>query len=256
MGFLSPADFGTFDLFTRLPICLIGIGFSVLLVVFFRPQAVRQHISRAAWSMLVIAFLVTYAIVVALGPSGSFLGMSFNVASRRIFILFDYIFFSELIYELTLPAFGIFSLANALFLAAPYTLRTIISASIGQGVISMDVEMVALFMMLIIACSFVLLFNGIQGFAEEGASEPRQVPPYSEATLTAFASDIGLSAREREVLALLALNKSLQCIADTLGISINTLRSHTRSIYRKANVHSRQELLEKMGHEGIPREAV
>lgn len=50
-----------------------------------------------------------------------------------------------------------------------------------------------------------------------------------------------LTAREQEVLGLLAKGYFYKEIADTLGISINTLRNHLRTIYEKLHVHSRTE---------------
>ncbi len=50
-----------------------------------------------------------------------------------------------------------------------------------------------------------------------------------------------LTAREQEVLALLAKGYLYKEIASQLGISINTLRNHLRTIYDKLHVHSRTE---------------
>jgi DNA-binding NarL/FixJ family response regulator len=50
-----------------------------------------------------------------------------------------------------------------------------------------------------------------------------------------------LTPREYEVLALLAKGYLHKEIADSLGISINTLRNHLRPIYEKLHVHSRTE---------------
>lgn len=53
----------------------------------------------------------------------------------------------------------------------------------------------------------------------------------------------GLSARETEVLGLLARGRSLQAIADVLGVAYSTVKTHTDRIYAKTGVHSRQELV-------------
>lgn len=50
-----------------------------------------------------------------------------------------------------------------------------------------------------------------------------------------------LTAREQEVLALLAKGYLYKEIGEALGISINTLRNHLRAIYDKLHVHSRTE---------------
>ncbi len=54
-----------------------------------------------------------------------------------------------------------------------------------------------------------------------------------------------LSQREMEVLRLLAAGRRGPQIADELFISYSTVRTHLKSIHRKLDVHTRQELLEK-----------
>ena len=58
----------------------------------------------------------------------------------------------------------------------------------------------------------------------------------------------GLSARETEVLEFLAKGRSLQSIADALGVAYSTVKTHTDHIYAKTDVHSRQELIELLEH--------
>ncbi|BAK45475.1 response regulator transcription factor [Eggerthella sp. YY7918] len=52
-----------------------------------------------------------------------------------------------------------------------------------------------------------------------------------------------LTRREKEVLVLLARGRSIPYISDALFISKNTVESHVKAIYRKLDVHTRQELL-------------
>jgi DNA-binding CsgD family transcriptional regulator len=55
-----------------------------------------------------------------------------------------------------------------------------------------------------------------------------------------------LSAREREVLALLAKGSRVQAIAEQLFISQHTVRNHLKAIYRKMDVSSQSELIERV----------
>lgn len=57
-----------------------------------------------------------------------------------------------------------------------------------------------------------------------------------------LAFEHGLSAREEEVLLMLAQGLSKHDIEEQLVISESTVKSHLRSIYRKIDVHSRAEL--------------
>lgn len=53
-----------------------------------------------------------------------------------------------------------------------------------------------------------------------------------------------LSRREAEVLDLLARGRDVPYVAEELVISKNTVRTHTKSIFAKTGVHSRQELID------------
>jgi DNA-binding NarL/FixJ family response regulator len=54
-----------------------------------------------------------------------------------------------------------------------------------------------------------------------------------------------LTAREKEILKLLIQGNSYKEIAANIFISVETLNSHIKNIYRKLNVHSRSELSAK-----------
>lgn len=56
----------------------------------------------------------------------------------------------------------------------------------------------------------------------------------------------GLTERESDVLRLLAVGRSRARIAQSLGVSENTVNSHVQQIYRKLGVHGRQELLDRL----------
>lgn len=62
----------------------------------------------------------------------------------------------------------------------------------------------------------------------------------------AFSESIGLSPRQKEVFILLTRGHNASYIERKLVISNHTVKSHTYSIYQKAHVHSRQELIERV----------
>lgn len=86
---------------------------------------------------------------------------------------------------------------------------------------------------------------GCAGSAEElsGVEEPDS--PARQVT-TAY----GLTAREGEVLNLLLKGNTMSAISRKLYISDNTTRGHMKRIYQKLDVHSRQELVDKVADEG------
>ena len=83
----------------------------------------------------------------------------------------------------------------------------------------------------------------------EGALSGRAVWRLHAARCDSLAARYGLSPRERDVLYLLARGRSIDYIAQDLSISFNTAKSHIRHIYVKADIHSRQELLDLMDSE-------
>ena len=71
-----------------------------------------------------------------------------------------------------------------------------------------------------------------------------------------LASSFGLTAREEEVLKLLAMGRTKHSIASRLTISEDTAKTHILRVYRKLDVHSQQDLMDMVERkqEGEPPE--
>jgi DNA-binding CsgD family transcriptional regulator len=52
-----------------------------------------------------------------------------------------------------------------------------------------------------------------------------------------------VTPREREIIRGLVCYRRVSTVADVLGISVHTARNHLKSIFRKLNLHSQDELL-------------
>lgn len=61
--------------------------------------------------------------------------------------------------------------------------------------------------------------------------------------LDALTKGRGLTPREMEVLDLISQGYTMRACADTLVISLDTVRSHCKSIYRKLGIHTKQEII-------------
>ncbi len=64
-------------------------------------------------------------------------------------------------------------------------------------------------------------------------------------------SDLGLSQREIEVVALLAASRTNREIADELYLSANTVRNHVQRIARKLGVSTRMEIVVRASEAGL-----
>lgn len=64
-------------------------------------------------------------------------------------------------------------------------------------------------------------------------------------------SRLDLTERERDVLRSLAAGNAYKQVADDLGVSLDTVRSHVRALYRKLQVHSVAEAVGRALREGL-----
>ena len=62
---------------------------------------------------------------------------------------------------------------------------------------------------------------------------------------------VEVARRKVELLALLADGHSYQSAAADLGVTINTVRNHIRSIYEKLQVHTQGEAVSKAMRAGL-----
>lgn len=113
-----------------------------------------------------------------------------------------------------------------------------------------DLGTILVFLSALLAVTFLFLFSDAQYRSDWGTKRSR---PSVDSVIkyyytlpdvcTALAKRYGLSKREETVLQLLAQKKTASDIATELFISIPTVKTHTQSIYRKFDIHSRAELL-------------
>jgi len=95
------------------------------------------------------------------------------------------------------------------------------------------------------------LLDAIKDVYEGGSPMSSQI---ARQVITAFkeskdvkdeSPDYKLSAREKEVITLLASGNNYQQIADQLFISVDTVRHHIKNIYKKLHVHTQSEAVAK-----------
>ncbi len=127
-----------------------------------------------------------------------------------------------------------------------------------QGATQLDVAVFALVLSFLTCVVFTLLLTDDDYRTSWGImdKEPDVSPMVSfyysiGETCSLLAQQCGLTHREEEVMLLLAQRKSTQEIEQELCISSNTVKSHSKNIYRKLGIHKREELLELVGHPSV-----
>lgn len=110
---------------------------------------------------------------------------------------------------------------------------------------------VGMALMLIVA-SFLLLsskaFRDNEQMCESDTQMVRSDDSWQRACVR-IADRCGLTNRETEVMLLVSRGNSKNKIADILFVSSGTIQTHTKSIYRKLDLHSRQDLIDLVSRE-------
>lgn len=88
--------------------------------------------------------------------------------------------------------------------------------------------------------------EGAAASATDGSPEEATRRGHWKRRCLELGDEAQLTEREKEVLVMLARGYGSQSISDALTVSLYTTRAHTRNIYAKLDVHSRQELADRV----------
>ena len=137
-------------------------------------------------------------------------------------------------------AFGWLALYFATFYAANYLMRIL---NLEQTV------PLAAILMCLLGSSVAVVMNDWAGL---GRAMPGCARPSAETCEPGLAADaaglaaLGLTQRETDVLRGLLDGRTFKQIAQENGVSVNTVRAQSQSLYRKLDVHGRDELAERV----------
>jgi DNA-binding NarL/FixJ family response regulator len=79
----------------------------------------------------------------------------------------------------------------------------------------------------------------------------RRYAPATPAASAPRSSKLDLTEREREVLRCLVAGQAYKEVADTLGVALDTVRSHIRALYKKLQVHGAAEAVSRALRDGL-----
>ena len=139
--------------------------------------------------------------------------------------------------------------ASSLGLTAGVAVGNALFASIANGYVVLMVVTLAIMYVMFMALTVALVARGWR--SEPTAAAPAPSPatePASETNPHTSASEIaslyGLSEREVEVMGYLSKGRGVSFTAEQLGLSQNTVKAYAKSLYKKLDVHSREELID------------
>ncbi len=251
---------------------LVSIAFMV--VVGFSAISGPRRVSLAFLYRWMCPVLVAgYASIIVLGPAtGLVVAYVVAIAARFAFCLITQMYFARYALDgLATPvqAYGLGWISVHLGDMLGVFCIQAVQAGIGQGLFSLDQVAALATALLTISTMFVLndersfcmqgprthaaLYPEDGPLAEDEAQPPIDDEPDEESALNArvthLATESKLTPREVEVFGLLARGRSVPYIRDALVISRETAATHTKHIYAKLGVHSRQELIDLVQNE-------
>lgn len=226
---------------------LIFIAFCLWIVPLGRPDPERL---LPIFPVVVLGGLVCYTSFIGQWP---ILAMDVLTATQNCTIVFCWLATAIVVHQRCLPRVFSFCVANIVF-AEPITLsiamRGILNPT-GHVVGSLSAIAVTLTLALVLVVLTVALLYGealkTARTIGDGANAP--LVPHTPAdplvaAIATMADDYALTMREQEVALHLARGRTFPETAEALGVSLDTVRTHVKCLYRKTGVHKKGRLIE------------
>lgn len=164
-----------------------------------------------------------------------------------LIVLFAWLTLSDVAQHSKLPAPWVFGIGWACY-TAPFAIGSMMPPAYSGGEYD-AVIVVALMFVLLLVSSFCLEMRDqdTKWLFAELRGEPVSAPA-DYRSLEERCEEVGkqhkLTPRELEIMQLLCKGRTKAYIAETLYLTENTVKGHTKHIYSKLDVHSKQELLD------------
>jgi DNA-binding CsgD family transcriptional regulator len=211
-------------------------------------------IYRIALPLMVAAFLI----IPNVGVFGQAVSDFCTSASYTAFSILIMLIMANLCYRYGMLAvwlFGIERGVRALFSLFGRQVEQVLNGP-GLAFDGSQTVISGLVIILVVAATMILFSEkelssrwGVSFLGEEGAVGDRAIVKKQELAnrCQELARTYGLSPREEEVLLLLAQRKTVGSIERELFIANGTAKTHIRHIYRKLDIHSRDDLTDLLG---------
>lgn len=218
-----------------------------LLAVFRRPGDKRRVIGMA-WIPVAGVFFVGQMLVIAFGAEQYGLGtgiISASLMAIEALALIQLFWFAKeknasplLVVGLGFVAFRIVPIA----IQRSFAPQLVALFNVSEGMIVLVIVMVIM-MAMTGTLAFFYLFTLRASASSEGVGSTLTPRLACER----LGEDAGLSPREIDVMALIAEGNSQKKISEELGISYGTVQWYAKSVYRKLDIHSKQDLIDLVG---------
>ena len=224
----------------------LTIGLAGIVLAYCLQSGSLQGLPRFVWPLATVVlfaglFLMSYAGTGAMGA-----GKQIMVVGRTILGLLFWLVLADRAHDSddALVAFAVpFLLTDAVSSLFGYVVVPAVLGAVGFAELESPTLLAAA-----VTFALVVVFARVMGPTSGApvAAAPLGTDPdtcTNDATLAIF-EGFALTEREAEVARLLAEGNSQKKIAELMGVSIGTVQTHVKAVYRKLDIHSKQQLID------------
>lgn len=210
--------------------------------------ALGKRITAAQIYSTSLVFVVAGLLLIMSHATSSWLAFFVNSVGFSLFYFFMVVYWGDLAWRTGMSIIRIYTIGY-LTLQAAQLAGILMAGGLGDNPLQNNGMMIILTLVLAFFAVVLLLFGSSRSslrqwlVADEAALETDDGIPLACADLSQRGN---LSPREQEVLAILARGRNASYIAKTLCISPDTAKTHIKSIYRKLDVHTQQDLMDEI----------
>ncbi len=240
------------ELFVRCA-CIAAV-MSFCIASLARGDSVEQGY-RNAWIPATGLFLLGNMMAIGLQGPASAIGVSMAHGALNCFEVIFYLVMLQFVKNDRVSPVMVMGLGMILLKVLPIAMQRIVFPQLMMlfGLSSTDVVPAVILMTMVMVVSVLTFANhratitepGASSSANESASSGNPTAGRSDfgEACKALADAAGLSARETEIMILLARGNSQKHISEVLFLALGTVQWYAKTIYRKLGVHSKQELI-------------
>lgn len=196
------------------------------------------------WRIVVVVTMVGLLMLTLAGDELGDAGYMIIATAQTFIVMFFWLMLADIAHHSELHPFTVFS-AGWVAYALPLSIGIAMASAVPPGLASSLVILLAY----LLSMAVIFLLNdrnfSRQRLLADLSEPPVEVSAYEaiDRSCVLIGREKGLTPREVEVMQLLCKGRSKGYIAETFMLSENTVRSHSKNLYRKLDVHSVQEML-------------
>lgn len=228
----------------------------VLVAAFVWIKLLKQPDAHGLWVLFAFLFFCCLIGFSSFYYIDQAVASEFVRATQELLMLFIWVFATEMISEYKLPALMSFGCVDLFFIQGEHIVVSAIRGLSGHFHVQMNATAAIVFAFMVaialMAATLILLAKYSSFNRSEASASPSDDASPLDRRVSFLRETFMLSERECEIAGYLLRGYSLQKIADALNLSLDTVRYHLKNLYRKTDVHSKQDLIqlaESMGNE-------